>query len=146
MSRTGVRPSWDEYFENLAIAVAQRADCTRRKCGAVIVKNNRIVATGYNGAPAGEPGCLTDGACPRGRVSYAEVPAGSSYDTGPGACVGLHAEQNCLLYCSRADAEGATMYVTHEPCEGCRKMIRGSGILRVVWPEGSEDVRSIQPG
>lgn len=134
-----LRPDWDTYFSDIAIAVAQRADCTRRKCGAVIVKNNRIVATGYNGVPAGDPGCLTEGGCPRGQLSYSELAAYSSYDTGPGECRGLHAEQNCLLYSSRADVEGGTMYVTHEPCDGCRKMIRGSGILRVVWPEGSEE-------
>lgn len=157
----------------IARAVAARADCTRRQVGAVIVRQNRIVATGYNGPPAGEPGCL-EGACPRGRhyrvtvctffpVTTTEdesqrrekcacgnawpcpdsVPAGSSYDTGPGACISLHAEQNALLYSSRADTEGSTMYCTEEPCDGCWRMIRGSGLVRLVTPESVRVSRKI---
>lgn len=61
------RPDWDEYFLDIAAAVARRADCTRRRVGAVIVRDHRVVSCGYNGAPAGRPGCLSDGACPRGR-------------------------------------------------------------------------------
>jgi dCMP deaminase len=114
-----VRPGWDDYFLNIAQAVSARADCTRRQVGAVIVRERRIVSTGYNGAPSGHLGCLSDGACPRGQ-HFALGPfdnnfckcgnpwpcpewavPGSSYDTGPGACVALHAEQNALLYASR---------------------------------------------
>jgi dCMP deaminase len=124
------RPSWDEYFLDIAMAVATRADCTRRKVGAVVVKDRRIRATGYNGAPAGEPGCIS---CPR-RVST--VAPGSSYDTGAGACVAVHAEANALLYCDREDLIGATLYLTTDPCEGCQKLIRATGVVRVVWPEG----------
>jgi dCMP deaminase len=125
------RPTWDEYFLAIAIAVSARADCSRRKCGAVIVRRNRIVATGYNGAPAGDSGCL-EGACPRAK---ADVPPGSSYDTGKGACIALHAEQNAVLYSARDDVEGGTIYVTSEPCGGCRRMIRGSGLQRIIWAE-----------
>lgn len=134
------RPNWDEYFLGIATAVAARADCRRRRVGAVLVSNNRIVATGYNGAPSGGPSCLA-GECPRGLLDAAVVAPGSSYDTGAGACVALHAEQNCLLYADRSRAESATIYVTHEPCDGCRRMIAGSGVIRAVWPGGEWLVR-----
>lgn len=126
-----MRPDWDTYFLAIAEAVAKRADCTRAKVGAVIVKGNRIVSTGYNGAPAGAPGCLTANACPR---SQSDVPPGSSYDTGAGSCIALHAEQNAILYCRREDRLSATIYVTREPCDGCARLIAGSGIVRVVTP------------
>jgi dCMP deaminase len=109
--------------------------------GAVLVSNHRIVATGYNGAPSGGPSCLA-GECPRGLLDSTTVAPGSSYDTGAGACVALHAEQNCLLYADRSRAESATIYVTHEPCDGCRRMIAGSGVTRAVWPGGQWQVRS----
>jgi dCMP deaminase len=128
------RPDWPEYFLSIARVVATRADCTRRQVGAVLVKGNRIFATGYNGAPSGDPGCLTDGACPRGN---SDVPPRSSYDTGPGSCVALHAEQNAIIYSSRDQSQGATLYCTDYPCDGCMRMIRGAGILKVVTPEGS---------
>ena len=134
------RPGWDEYFLGIATAVAARADCRRRRVGAVLVSNNRIVATGYNGAPSGGPSCLA-GECPRGLMDPDVVAPGSSYDTGAGACVALHAEQNCLLYADRSRAESATIYVTHEPCDGCRRMIAGSGVNRAVWPGGQWQVR-----
>jgi dCMP deaminase len=126
------RPNWDEYFLDIAKAVARRADCTRRQIGAVIVQRNRIVATGYNGAAAGQPGCGTDGACPRGQLSYQQVSLGSSYDTGPGSCISIHAEANALLYADRSKCEGATIYCTDEPCGGCLRLIAGSGIDRIV--------------
>lgn len=124
------RPSWDEYFLGIAQAVAARADCTRAKHGAVIVKHNRIVATGYNGAPAGQPGCLTYGACPRGQKSYEELPtrAGDYSD-----CIAVHAEANALLYADRDRCEGATIYITGAPCAGCKKLILGAGIVRTVY-------------
>lgn len=124
------RPDWDAYFLGIADAVAARADCERRRVGAVVVKDRRIRATGYNGAPAGEPGCIT---CPR-RTS--NVSPGSSYDTGPGQCVSVHAEANALLYCDREDLRGSTLYITTNPCDGCLKLIRAAGVSRVVWPEG----------
>lgn len=127
------RPSWDEYFLAIAATVATRADCRRRQVGAVIVKRHRIVSTGYNGAPAGDLGCLS-GACPRGRLSYAELAhKGASYDN----CISIHAEANALLYASRDACEGATLYVTCEPCTACYKLIKGSGIEQVVFPQTS---------
>lgn len=124
------RPSWDEWGLLLAREVSLRADCSRRQVGAVIMnRDHGIVATGYNGAPSGEPGCLTSGACPRGRSSVAP---GSSYDTGVGSCIALHAEQNAVIRASWADMVGATMYVTDWPCDGCTRMLAGTPIDRVV--------------
>lgn len=127
------RPDFDRYFLGIADAVAVRADCARRRVGAVVVKDRRIRATGYNGSPAGDPGCVS---CPR-RLS--SVAPGSSYDTGAGVCVAVHAEANALLYCDREDLVGATLYITTDPCDGCLKLIRATGIARVVWPEGELD-------
>lgn len=136
------RPDWDDYYLGIARAVAARADCTRRHVGAVIVNDRRIVATGYNGAPAGERGCLTAGACPRGQSS---VPPGSSYDTGPGSCIAVHAEANALLYGDFVKTRGGILYLValnsdgslhpnQEPCDGCHRLIRAAGIRRVVSP------------
>lgn len=136
------RPSWEEYGLALAAAVAIRADCTRRQVGAVIMRPDRsIVSTGYNGAPAGRPGCLSAGACPRGRASREEVPGfdnpnPSSYDLGPGACIALHAEQNALLRATWDEMENSTIFITDEPCPGCLRMISGTKIQKVVHPGG----------
>lgn len=128
-----MRPDWDEYFLGIARAVAARADCTRRQVGAVIVVNQRIIATGYNGAPAGQPGCLTDRACPRGRYGFDVVPPGGSYDEpGVSECIAIHAEANALLHADGNLTIGATIYCTDEPCAGCTKLIQGARISRVV--------------
>lgn len=146
------RPGWDDYFAGIAQAVAARGDCTRRQVGAVIAdENHRVISTGYNGTMPGNKGCLAGG-CPRGKhyaafiwgtsrncacgadwPCHKAVPSGSSYDTGPGTCIALHAEQNALLYAFRAVA-GMTLYITDEPCDGCLKLIRGARISRVVTP------------
>lgn len=125
------RPTWDQWGVELARAVSLRADCSRRQVGAVLMRpDHTIVATGYNGAPSGRPGCL-EGACPRG---HSNVTPGSSYDTGAGACIALHAEQNALLRASWDQMVGSTMYVTDEPCDGCFRMITGTPISRIVCP------------
>jgi dCMP deaminase len=128
------RPDWDTYYLGIAHAVAARADCTRRTIGAIIVKGDRIVSTGYNGAPTGKPGCLTAGACPRGLMNTTDVAPGSSYDTGSGACIALHAEQNAILRAG-LECRGSVLYITAEPCDGCVRLIEGSGIARVVSPQ-----------
>jgi dCMP deaminase len=129
------RPSWSDYFLGIAEAVSKRGDCSRRQVGAVIVdQDRRIVSTGYNGTPPGGPSCLK-GDCPR--VSSGVSP-GSSYDTGAGACISTHAEANALLYAGRDGAEGSTLYLTDEPCDGCRKLIASAGIETAVWPDGFE--------
>ena len=132
---TTEKPTWDEYFLEIAKVVKIRSDCERDKVGSVIVdQEHRIVSTGYNGAPAGKPGCAT---CPR---RTANVEPGSSYDTGPGACVALHAEQNAVIYGDRKDLRGATIYVSRKPCGGCRKTIGGSGIARIVYPDQDNNI------
>jgi dCMP deaminase len=150
------RPDWDTWALGIAQAVATRGDCTRLQVGAVILdERHRIVQTGYNGAPPGGPSCLA-GECPRGRHYLAPrldastaaqcacgtrwpcaqaVPPGSSYDTGPGTCIALHAEMNSIIWANPARLPGATIYVTCKPCEGCTRMISGSGIARTVWDE-----------
>ena len=134
------RPDWDSYFLGVAKAVAERSDCERSKVGAVVVKDRRIRGTGYNGAPAGKPGCET---CPR-RTS--EVEPGSSYDAGPGRCVAVHAEANALLYCNREDLVDATLYITRAPCPGCKKLIDAAGVTRVIYPEylGTVDLGKVE--
>jgi dCMP deaminase len=98
--------------------------------GAVILDtHHRIVATGYNGAPPGERGCL-DGGCPRGLLSYQELKPYSGYEN----CISNHAEVNALLHADRSKVEGGTLYVTDEPCIGCCKVIANSGIEWIVYP------------
>jgi len=129
------RPTWDEWAIAIARAVGTRADCSRRKVGAVITdRQHRVVATGYNGAPPGRIGCL-DGGCPRGRASATEIPPYSDY----GNCISNHAEVNALLFSSRREVEGGVLYVTDEPCHGCWKVIDNSGLSRVVWPDGEHN-------
>lgn len=120
-----MRPDWDEYFMKIAEMVALRGDCTRAQVGAVIVKDHRIVSTGYNGAPAGQPGCLTDSACPRGR---GETEISGDYDL----CVAIHAEANAIVYAGREKCLGAVMYITRMPCAGCTKLIAAAGIAQ-TW-------------
>lgn len=132
------RPVWNAYFLGIAEAVAARADCTRRRFGAVLVKDHRIVATGYNGAPAGHPGCL-DGACPRGLLSEVDAPPFSSYDTGPGSCVAVHAEANAVLYGDRGDVRGSVLYLWGSgedcrPCAGCLRLLVAAGVTGWVGP------------
>lgn len=129
------RFSWDEWGMILARAVAERADCTRRQVGAVIMTpDHNIVATGYNGAASGVTGCIAGG-CPR---ATSGVEPGSSYDTGAGTCIALHAEQNALLRASWDDMRFSTLYVTEEPCDGCWRMIKGTPIRRVLTPTSDD--------
>lgn len=124
------RPSWDEYFLDIAQAVSTRADCTRSLVGAVLVdENHRIVSTGYNGAPPSTPGCLTDGACPRGRLSYDDLPPEGSY----GNCIANHAEYNAILYSNPEERSGTTLYITRRPCVGCHELILAEGIRWIIW-------------
>ena len=128
----------------IAKAVAARADCSRRQVGAVIItEDRRIVATGYNGAAPGRLGCLTDGACPRATSGVESLV--TSYDTGVGACVALHAEQNAMLRASWAEMNGSTLYVTCEPCPGCTRMLNGTPLAAVVWENGSGGLEGFYP-
>lgn len=128
--RHSTRPGWRDYFLGFAVSASARAECTRRKVGAVIVKDKRTIGTGYNGAPKGaKKTCLT-GDCPRAKSG---VQPDSSYDTGPGACIAVHAEANAIIDAGRRNCTGATMYLTDKPCDGCLKLIKAAGIKKVVW-------------
>ncbi|MBD3180120.1 MAG: cytidine deaminase [Candidatus Latescibacteria bacterium] len=120
------RPSWDEYFMKITRLVSERSTCLRRKVGAIIVKNKRIISTGYNGAPKGLAHCLEIG-CMRDRM---EVPSGQRHEL----CRGVHAEQNAIIQAavSGASMEGGTIYCTDSPCSTCAKMIINAGIVRLV--------------
>lgn len=128
------RPGWDQYWLGVAKAVSARADCSRRQVGAVIVdSSNRLISSGYNGSPPGDSKSCLAGACPRGR---SDVAPGSSYDTGAGACIALHAEQNAIIWASPERLRHSTLYCTDEPCDGCARLIRGVGITKVRVPSG----------
>lgn len=113
------RPSWDEYFMQIARDVSTRATCLRRHVGTVIVRDKRILSTGYNGSPPGQPHCyevgclLEDDKCIRT----------------------LHAEQNALIQAALhgVSTEGSTMYSTCRPCHVCARMIVGAGVQRLVF-------------
>lgn len=129
---TDERPDFDNYFLQIALAVSARGDCTRSQVGAVLVDSQRIVvATGYNGVLPGQTGCLS-GACPRGLRTYDELPPGGSYAD----CIAYHAEVNTISFALRAGQsdrfDGATMYVTRDPCFNCRMAMINVGINRAV--------------
>jgi dCMP deaminase len=130
------RPGWDAYFLGIAEAVSARGDCTRAQVGAVLVQRLAGLPTGvgfgYNGPPPGLPGCLSAGACPRGRLTTAECPRNSDYSN----CTADHAERNCVRLTPREHRQGATLYVTREPCPSCRTLIAAAQVGRVVWPGG----------
>jgi len=121
-----MRPSWDEYFMEIARQVATRSTCLRRSVGALIVRDKRILSTGYNGAPRGIEHCDVAG-CLRERLG---IPSGQRQEI----CRGLHAEQNAIIQAALhgVSVEGSTIYVTHQPCITCAKMIINSGVVRVV--------------
>lgn len=127
------RPDWDTYFMQIAELVSQRSTCLRRKVGAVIVKDRRILTTGYNGAPTGITHCDIVG-CLRERLN---VPSGERHEL----CRGLHAEQNALLQAALhgISLKGATIYCTNQPCIICAKMLINAGIKEVVMREGYPD-------
>ena len=127
------RPSWDEYFMGIARLVAGRSTCLRRKVGAILVLDRRILATGYNGAPAGLPHCDETG-CIRERLN---VPPGERHEL----CRGIHAEQNAIIQSANygTGIDGATIYTTHHPCSVCTKMIINAGISRVVTADSYPD-------
>ena len=128
------RISWDEYFMRFAELAATRTTCLRRSVGAVIVKNKHILATGYNGAPKKVPHCKDLGGCLREKLN---VPSGERHEL----CRALHAEQNAIIQCAMSgqNIEGATIYITHQPCIICSKMIINALIKRIVVREGYPD-------
>jgi dCMP deaminase len=131
------RKPWDEYFMSIAELVAQRSTCLRRKVGAVIVKNKRILATGYNGAPGGVAHCEEVG-CLRGKMGIA---SGERHEL----CRGVHAEQNALIQAATfgASVSGATIYSTHQPCFICTKMLINAKIEKIVYKKEYPDELAI---
>ncbi len=127
------RPSWDEYFLEVARLVCKRATCLRRSVGAVLVKDKKILATGYNGAPAGLKHCLDIG-CLREKL---KVPSGERQEL----CRGLHAEQNVLVQAALygVSTKGSVLYVTNQPCVICAKMLINAGIKEIVISGGYPD-------
>ncbi len=127
------RPSWDEYFITITSVVSNRSTCLRRHVGAILVKDKRILATGYNGAPAGlkhcgEVGCL--------RLD-SSVPSGMRHEL----CRGLHAEQNAVIQAAYHGISimGASLYCTNKPCVICTKMMINAGIRTIYFQDGYED-------
>ncbi len=133
-----MRPSWDEYFMEMAEIVKTRSTCLRRQVGAVVVKDKRILASGYNGAPTGLEHCEETG-CLRKQLG---IPSGERHEL----CRGLHAEQNSIIQASLhgVKLEGATIYVTIQPCVVCTKMIINAGISRLVFKRNYPDELSRQ--
>lgn len=121
-----LRPSWDTYFMSLAKLAAERTNCMKRRVGCVIVRNKRIVATGYNGTPSGVTNCL-DGGC--GRCNG----TASSQGVGLDLCLCLHAEENAIIEAGRERCEGGILYTNLFPCILCAKKIVQSGIRRIVF-------------
>lgn len=127
------RPSWDEYFLDISRLVSKRSTCLRRQVGAVIVKDKRILTTGYNGAPSGIEHCEKTG-CMRKRLN---IPSGERHEL----CRALHAEMNAILQSAQhgISLEGSMIYCTNHPCIICAKMIINAGIKRIVVLENYPD-------
>lgn len=130
------RPSWDQYFLNIALAVAARSTCLRRRYGAVIVLDNVIISTGYNGAQRAAPNCIDRGVCKRQELN---VPPGERYEL----CEAVHAEMNAVINAPPAQMKNATIYIrgfhvetetpaVSKPCLLCSRIIKNSQIARVV--------------
>lgn len=132
------RPSWNEYFMAFASLVATRSTCQRRHVGAVLVRDNRILATGYNGVPSGMEHCDMVG-CLRESMG---IPSGERHEL----CRGVHAEQNAIIQAAKhgISIDGATIYCTHSPCLICAKMLVQAGIRKAFYAEGYEDSRTFE--
>lgn len=135
------RISKTDYYLNIAAAVALRSTCIRRQYGAVIVQNDEIISTGYNGSARGEKNCCDEGKCWRFENN---IPHGEQYEK----CMAVHAEQNAIISASRKDMLGATLYlvgfedgklIQAEPCKICRRMITNAGIADIVMASPDEE-------
>lgn len=136
--KTTSRPSWDEYFQTITRDVADRSTCIRRHVGAIIVKDKRILATGYNGAPSGLAHCLTTG-CLREELG---IPSGQKHEL----CRGAHAEQNAVIQAARygVSIDGATVYCTNQPCIVCAKILINAGVEKIIYENSYPDELSEQ--
>jgi len=133
MGKKGKRPSWERYFMDITELVAKRSTCTRREVGAVVIKNKRILATGYNGAPSGISHCIDIG-CLRENLNVA---SGERHEL----CRGIHAEQNAIVQAAfhGVSINGATLFCTNLPCSICAKMIINAGIVEIYYRSGYAD-------
>lgn len=138
MTIDDARPSWDEYFMSIASQVAGRSTCLRRHIGAVIVKDKRILATGYNNVPSGIEHCTSRG-CLRDQMG---IPSGERHEL----CRGIHAEQNAVIQAARhgISIDGSTLYCTHQPCILCAKIVINAGITELVYAGAYPDELSMQ--
>lgn len=134
--QSSLRPPWPIYFMDIADLVARRSTCLRRQVGAVAVKDKRILATGYNGAPSGIPHCLEVG-CLREQEG---IPSGERHEL----CRGIHAEQNVIIQAAYhgVPIQGGTLYCTNLPCAICSKMLINAGIKEIYYREGYADFLS----
>ena len=130
---------WDRRFMELTEQVGSWSSCLRRKVGAIIVRDKRVMTTGYNGAPAGIASCVERGECLREKMN---IPSGTRAEL----CYAAHAEQNAIIQAARygINVGGATLYCTHQPCVICAKMIINAGITRVIYKEGYPDEFSLR--
>ena len=133
MAKTENRPSWDTYFMNITNLVAQRSTCLRRAVGAVLVKDKRILSTGYNGAPTKLKHCLEVG-CLREQMG---IESGTMHEL----CRGIHAEQNAIIQAAYhgVSVKGAVIYCTNQPCSICARMIINAGIVKIYYRSGYAD-------
>jgi dCMP deaminase len=133
MAKKESRPSWGTYFMNITNLVAERSTCIRRAVGAVLVKEKRILSTGYNGAPTGLKHCLEVG-CLREQLG---VESGQMHEL----CRGIHAEQNAIIQAAYhgVSVNGAVIYCTNQPCSICARMIINAGIQKIYYQSGYAD-------
>jgi dCMP deaminase len=131
---------WDKRFMEMTRLVGSWSSCFQagRHVGAIIVRDKRVVATGYNGAPSGVKNCMERGECLRRKL---DIPSGTRQEI----CYAVHAEQNAIVQAAKYGIAiaGATLYCTHQPCVICAKMIINSGISRIVYEEGYPDEFSL---
>ena len=137
--RINSKQKWDKRFMEMAKLVGTWSTCVRRNVGAIIVKDKRIIATGYNGAPAGVESCEGKGYCLRDKMGIAS-------GTRAEYCYATHAEQNAIVQAAKLgiSVDGATIYVTHRPCGICTKLIINSGIKRIVYGHHYPDEFSME--
>jgi dCMP deaminase len=136
MAPEGDRPSWENYFMDITTLVAKRSTCTRRAVGAIIVKDKRVLSTGYNGAPSGIEHCIEIG-CLREKLN---VPSGERHEL----CRGIHAEQNAIIQAAYygVSINDSILFCTNLPCSICAKMIINSGIKNIYYKDGYADPMS----
>jgi dCMP deaminase len=124
-----MRPSWDDFFLDLAVLWSTMSTCSRRQVGAVVVQDRKVIGNGFNGVASGKQHCV-DGGCPRGQLTYEQVKPGSDYNQFP--CYAIHAEHNAILQAGLERCVGATLYVTDLPCTQCTNLIEHAKIGRIV--------------